>query len=114
MYNLPDTEVWAILLGPGETYEQQCGGYSCRQESAQGHLVNMGDAQAENRLYKFFTGALWSGWCDDGIDEETAKHIEQVVPRFSVNRNKLVDSCEAWIHGFAEGKPAILVWENSD
>ena len=114
MYNIPNTEVWAILLGPGKIYEQQCGGYSCRQESAQGQLINMESAQTANRLYKFFMGAFWGGWCYDGIDEETAKYIEQVVPRFSVNRNKLKDSCEAWIHGFVGGEPAVLTWENSD
>jgi len=105
-------DIYAIIRGDGEIWENQCGGYACNQRSAKGTLQKLnGDGSL---LYDFFTGEKYGGWCSDGIDEETADFIEKIVPEFKVNREKLDDSCEAWIVGFANNKDAVLVWGNSD
>lgn len=105
-------DIHAIILGDGDEWHNQCGGYACHQRYAHGTLHKLdGD---EIILSDFFTGEKYSGWCDDGIDAETASYIEAIVPDFKVDRDKFDESCEAWIHGFVNGKAAILVWGNSD
>ena len=111
---VPD-DVHAILIAEGgnrKEWENQCGGYACIHRSAQGTLQKLnGDS---GKLLDFFTGGKYHGWCDGGIDAETADFIEQVVPEFIVDRDNLDNSCEAWILGTVNGKYAVLVWENSD
>lgn len=114
MYNIEDGSVWAIVLGDGPEYEQQCGGYACRQEAARGVLVKLAGSDQEDALRSFFTGDKWCGWCDTGIDEETAAFIEKTVPAFAVDRGMLSDSCEAWVWGFVAERSSVLVWKNSD
>ena len=90
----------------------------------------------QEELERYFMGKKWRGHCDDGIDEETADFVDTVLvssyvtKRLKVNREKLADSHEAWIHvvilppddrdidlqefyGFPSNI-GILTWENSD
>jgi hypothetical protein len=82
-----------------------------------------------------FTGPKWQGWCSEGLDEETACHLDALLAEsertkgIRVHRNHLEDSCEAWVYvtipdsrtqpafspfkGFKEAT-AILTWSNSD
>lgn len=110
----PDPGFSCIVLGEGEIHDNQCGGYACLQNSAQGTVYPICGMDAVGIMTAYFTGHKWNGWCSDGIDEEAAVFIEMVVPSFSVDRDKMKESCEAWVHGFFENKPAILIWENSD
>lgn len=107
--------VFVAIVGAGDVVVQQCGGYACTQEEVMAERVEkVGDAAAEERLLNHFTGEKWGGWCCDGIDESTARIVESIVPAFSVDRSRLQDSCEAWIHGNFGGREAILLWGNSD
>lgn len=117
-----------IILGPtGVSYYQQCGGFSCDERLAEGSLVLLNKNVLKDGnwhktlppLAEYFTSEKWHGWCDDGIDSETAdfidKHFEwsehQII---KVDRNRLHESCEAWIHVKIYYMPAILTWPNSD
>lgn len=116
--------LYAIILGAGSMWEQQCGGYACNQRKATGLLMGMeinieqGSVsfygEREKALSEYFTGPKWNGWCTNKIDEDTANFIEKIVPEFIVDRKTMNEDCEAWVLGFVNGKPAILVWENSD
>ncbi len=89
----------------------------------------------QEELERHFTGSKWKGNCNNKIDEETADFIDAVLvssyisKMLKVNRKKLADSFEAWIHviispddrdeyvqefyGFPSGF-GVLTWENSD
>ena len=108
----PEVGVYAIIFGDGPEWVHQAGGYACHQMTASGTLKEIrGD---EKELYNFFTGDKYGGWCSDGIDSETADFIESVVSGFTVDRDKLSDCEEAWILGFVDSSPAVLIWGNSD
>lgn len=111
---VPERGVSCIVLGTGKTWRQQCGGYACLQKSARGTVEAVGGDDLGNVLTDHFCGPKWGGWCANAIDEETAVFIESLVPRFAVDRAAFDKSCEAWVHGLLDGKPAILTWENSD
>ena len=114
---VPEHGVSCIVLGDGAEWRQQCGGYSCRQETANGGLVLIANDDVSNKLTDYFCGDKWNGWCTSGIDEETASFIESVLPsgsKFVVSRARFEDGCEAWVHGHLDGLPAVLVWQNSD
>ena len=123
----------------GVLYNAQVGGTSCLQLHVEGVYVPLLDElkgnEQEDKLLQFFTGDKWWGACSNGIDEATADFIDVVLAesyntRFlKVNRGKLKESCEAWIHvtRFPESAPepfhtilgfqtneAILTWANSD
>lgn len=114
-------------------YRNQTGGHACIPSDMEGYLVpfagEVGDAC--NRLSLLFTGPKWGGWCSDRIDEETADEIDSVLAHVTrrgeilVDRTKLNESWEAWVHVKINGpllslvehaKPsaAILTWSNSD
>lgn len=109
---VPNDGVKAIVLGDGEQWYVQCGGYACNRKEAIGILKSL--AGDEELISNHFTGEKYGGWCDHGIDNETADFIEKAVPEFTVHRGRLLDSCEAWIVGFIDSKLAILTWDNSD
>lgn len=111
---IPEGAVYAVIQGDGDIWEQQCGGFACDQKSAKGKLKQLAGGCEESKLLSFFTGEKWRGWCTDGIDADTADYIEATIPVFAVDRNRLNESCEAWIIGTLHGKPAVLVWGNSD
>ena len=114
---IPERGVSCIVLGEGVDWQQQCGGYTCRQEMARGALVLVANDDVANKLTDHFLGDKWGGWCSSGIDEETASFIEETLSaelKFVVSRARLEDDCEAWVHGHIDGAAAVLVWENCD
>lgn len=123
-----------ILPWPsGVIFQQQTGGYSCLQDSLEGVFVPLDDfAGHAQELLRHFTGPIWRGNCARGINTETADFIDATlgwIPGHStikVDRSRLADSHEAWIHvtiadpvstglleGFSAGS-AVLTWPNSD
>lgn len=127
-----------IILQPsGAFYTHETGGYACFHESAEGVFVPLHEETEENQeglLIAHFTGPKWEGWCDDGIDEQTAEYIDHVfslspaTDYLRVDRVRLDDSKEAWIYvrirepgensaspisGFGDSK-GVFVWGNSD
>ena len=104
--------VYVILLGDGDEWWAQCGGYACNHRSTNGEIIKVSDE--DSALMDYFTSGQWCGWCDSGIDEATAEFVERTIPVFSVDRARMAESCEAWIVGSYSGSPAILTWPNSD
>lgn len=117
----------------GVIYSNQTGGYACRQPKAEGVFIFLDEnifLDGEWRspmgdISKHFTGEKYNGWSEaamfegSGIDTETGDFIEERLRYFGlknilVNREKLKDSEEAWVHVIYYGEPAILTWENSD
>ncbi len=118
----------------GVVYQNQTGGYACYQHQLEGILVPLEGESADfyQKLNDFFFHGKWAGWCNDGIDEETAELIEETLRRnpgyeaIRVDRTKLEESHEAWVHvavedpsaigllGGFESFKAILTWPNSD
>ncbi len=124
------------LIVPSSTnvvYRNQTGGHACIPSDLEGYLIpfagEVGDAC--NRLRLLFTGLKWGGWCSDRIDEETADEVDSVLAHVArrgeilVDRTKLNESWEAWVHVKINGplvslveharpSAAILTWSNSD
>ena len=101
------TDLGLIILKPsGVLYGNQTGGYSCTQSSAEGYFVplNVEGINLEEQIHKYFIGEKWKGCCADGIDEETADFIDQVLIQsgftdyIKVDRSKLNLSHEAWVY----------------
>lgn len=131
--------VGLIISHPtGVWYSNQTGGYATLFPEFEGAFVllknSLIDQQAE--LKRYFTGSKWKGHCYNEIDDETADFVDAILAssyvtkRLKVNREKLVDSHEAWIHviilppderedelqefyGFPSNI-GVLTWENSD
>jgi hypothetical protein len=119
----------------GIVYVNQTGGHACYQCEQEGYLVPIGRQGKEqgtcDALVAHFTGSKWSGWCNDGIDAQTAGEIDRILAAgigregIVVDRDKLTESCEAWVHVYiteplvslvdhASPTFAILTWPNSD
>lgn len=133
------TGVGVILKSDaGIYYLNQTGGIACLQSIQQGFYVPI-NGEAENKeeeLSGFFGGPKWKGACHNGIDEDTAHFIDKVLSKsigsamFRVDRSKLKESHEAWIHvqvdfgrdvdGILDGfkqlgiETGIMTWMNSD
>jgi len=127
-----------IVLHPsGVYYSNQTGGHACLHPLAEGIFVPIRDdtLDLEKELKDYFVGPKWKGWCSEGIDEETATFVDDVLAKshltrdVTVNRNRIIDSHEAWVYvdyrnpktadwnseitGFGQCQ-AVLTWENSD
>jgi len=117
----------------GVIYRNQTGGHSCYQSEVEGYLVPIAGDRIEilERLTSHFTGPKWGGWCSHGIDDQTADEIDQLIAEFArrdgikVDRDKLQESWESWVHVRIHGQllslvknsnstTAILTWPNSD
>ena len=138
--------LFLILKWPsGFAYATQTGGLSCEQSWAEGILVPLGLAGQERLDERFGDGRTkYSGGCFNGIDDDDAAWIDSVLahldpafdrgPLITVDRSRLADSSEAWVHVRIGPHPerhprdtfdfwpfhgipaqeAILTWENSD
>ncbi len=124
------------LIMPASTgivYLNQTGGHACLQSQTEGYLVPLaGDVHNKcERLLSHFLSAKWGGWCSERIDEETADVIDDILAdmpgrgEIVVDRTKLSQSWEAWVHVKVNGPllalvehaaptEAILTWPNSD
>lgn len=129
----------------GVRYSNQVGGHSTNHPFIEGFIVPLstgGSAQnIENlcplavELFEyFFRGPKWKGNCYLGrMDEETADALDTLFKKYKptqhilVNRNRLYDSCESWVHVTLHYpdekyslfkdlpfKRGILTWPNSD
>jgi Family of unknown function (DUF6210) len=121
----------------GVKYTNQTGGHSCKHPEMEGAFFPLFDqiGSQQTELNRIFLSEKWRGWCDNGIDVETADRIDEILVSSSltrhlkVDRDRLAESCEAWIcvmfrpktkydesppyFGFSSGK-GVLTWENSD
>lgn len=125
----------------GVFFSNQTGGYACHHPQVEGVFVPLMDREAPycealEELERYFTGEKYGGWCDNGIDTETADFIDSLLATaiglqfIKVDRSMLADSEEAWVHaiiypnqyeprspvvhGFEDGVGAVLTWPNSD
>ena len=141
----PLKQLALILHEPtGIYYTNQAGGMACSHPEAEGVLVFVGDRF--NRIYDRLSYYSFSLLDDDreGLKKEDADYLDSIFMRkakyLRVDRSKLEESMEAWIHvvlelGFPkieEGdidpmfsglspfcsgfdcKSGILTWDNSD
>jgi hypothetical protein len=150
----PTIRLWAlkgiglIIAHPsGVLYGNQTGGHANFHMALEGvfvPLMDPGDADTyraklsgefvdqQSALDAYFMGPKWEGYCDAWIDDETADFVDKVLAgstatrRLKVDRDRMADSHEAWIHvvvpaddgyqlyeGFPGG-PGVLTWQNSD
>lgn len=117
-------------MDSGIRFTRQCGGHACHQEAVEGVYAPITPYKAtlfEDELDTHFIDipGKYQGWCCYGIDEETAQWLDQLLVkyadkhgRFTVNRDRLKESKEAWIHLYFEREnhfqKCILTWSNSD
>lgn len=112
---LNDTGIIVIMIGEhGSEFVTQCGGHACLKRKAVGEILQVATKDIEDKFTHFFLNGVWGGWCDRGIDEETALFIEGLIPNFLVDRSRMCESIEAWIFGYYNNKEAVLTWQNSD
>jgi len=131
-----------IKCPSGVCISNQTGGYACHHPEVEGVFVPLlADRGAPSntvlcQLERFFTEGKWGGWCENGIDAETADFMDSLLASsdelkfIKVDRALLADSEEAWVHvildpsrnempvpvmdGFEDGTAAVLTWPNSD
>ena len=116
-------------------YSHQCGGLACQQRELTGFLVPCADSSQMVKQFDshFYSGSKYNGHCHGGIDEEDAKFIDNQLAsighdHFSVDREMLAQSVEAWIHlrvncdipcipfcyNSDSSSRVVLIWQNSD
>ena len=116
-------------------YSDQCGGLACQQRELTGFLVPCAGSKQIVKQFAsyFYCGPKYNGDCHSGIDEEDAKFIDDKLAsmghdHFSVDREMLAQSVEAWIHlrvncdipcipfcyNSDPASRVVLIWQNSD
>ena len=125
----------------GIVYSNQAGGHACLQPQAEGCLAPIANDGGlapeysfrgpENELFEYFASL---GSCGAPLTETDAQQMEAIMRRpplwsgFSVDRDRLADSVEAWVfviieetdpspvlvEGLKHPVHAILTWTNSD
>lgn len=121
----------------GVSYSNETGGYDSLFPEYEGVFVPLKDPlmNQQEMLERYFIDAKRKERFCKNIDEETADFIDRVLAlsylskRLKVNREKLADSHEAWIHVviLADERDeylqefcrfpssyGVLTWENSD
>jgi hypothetical protein len=131
----PLRQLALIISEPsGVFYSNQVGGHSCQHPEEEGVLVFVGDAF--NSLYDEISSYPYNVW---EFQKKDADYLDQLFKRklkfVKVDRTRLKDSMEAWIHvvfehglpkpnkqslrnniyfsGF-DSKRGVLTWDNSD
>src|SRR5262245_43932351 len=106
-----------VKRSSGVLYTNQTGGYVCLQPMEEGVFVPLTQTlegraiEPERLLYEYFTGPKWRGHCANGIDDETADFIDDVLSKtvdtafITVDRSRLKDSHEAWVHVDVASQP---------
>jgi hypothetical protein len=128
--------VGVVIAHPsGVLYSNQAGGYLCSHPEMEGVFLPLAGQGSEwqTKLDRhFFYSEKYAGHCYRGIDEETARFLDDLLASspisrgITVDRTRLAESIEAWIHvtiasdagddaiaGFG-GATGVLTWENSD
>jgi len=133
LHTFPDLGV--IVKAPtGVIYSNQAGGYACLHPEVEGFFVPLRTPFGMRELHAL-QGIFPSGFdTDDGIDNETAEKLDWLLTRqglrcIRVDRSKLTESWEAWVHVTITGEldykmplestmpeklEAVLIWPNSD
>ena len=115
-------------LCPTIFLSQQTGGFCCLQHKVRGVFLPVPlDESTSTTLSEHFTDEKYGGWCDSGIDEDTADFLDNLFTsvqanfRIQVNRDRLEECEEAWIHVVLSGLngstgtiQAVFTWPNSD
>ena len=131
-FYLGDDIGFIIPCESGIKIQAQTGGYACHQQELQGAFVplvwllaayDLKKAQEakESRLQNYFFDGPHRGWCEDGINEEDADFLDSIlseiegkseilVLKILVNREKMKESHEAWVHVKIDGRDAIFTW----
>jgi len=136
LWNTPGLSL-LIPAKSGVVYANQTGGHHCHQQSMESILLSLFNRfdgiDQQSLLNQHFVSKL-HGWCGNGITDDTADFVDEVLratPYTSwlrVDRSRLLDSHEAWIFvqptelsgtetiefgdfQFSEG---VITWENSD
>ena len=117
------TGIGLIIEFPsGVLYTNQVGGYACLHPEIEGVFVPLTNSMVPQQevLEDFFSGPKWKGSCYSGIDEETADFIDAVFAKsfctqaLQVNRAKLADSVEAWVHVLVSPNQQSEMWSGFD
>lgn len=133
LHSFPDLGL-IVKAATGVIYSNQTGGFACRHSQVEGFFVPLRTYFGMRELHAL-QGIFPSGFdADDGIDEETATRLEWILDQqglqcVRVDRAKLAESWEAWIHVRLSGElgdkvpleeprpdtlEAVLTWPNSD
>jgi hypothetical protein len=103
-----------ILYPSGVLYSNQVGGVSCLKPEVEGIYVPLVNEvlNQEKMLNDYFTGIKWMGGCSGNMDFEDADFIDEVLAKsvfssfIKVDREKLSESCEAWVYVKLAQQPA--------
>jgi hypothetical protein len=116
-------------------YAHQCGGLACYDLKAEGFLVPCPNSLtiSEELHRHFYLGPKYKGNCYNGIDDEDAALIDELLASVNygilkVNRQLKCKSFEAWVHLKCDesvpcfpycynsnpNKDIVMIWENSD
>lgn len=104
--------VWLILKWPTHfAYSNQTGGHSCQQSWAEGLLVPLKDVAGktiDSLMALFAEHSKHQGWCANGLDDDDPEQIDAILAEhhhafkstrvITVDRERLGDSWEAWVH----------------
>ena len=103
------------LLGEGgEIVSSQTGGYACNHP-IQGGVVEIVSIELNDLVFVYFTTPnIYAGWCCGGMKTEDAAPLENLIPGFKLDLDHLDISQEAWVYGFYNELPCLLVFDNSD
>ncbi|MGK3996973.1 DUF6210 family protein [Sorangium sp. So ce1024] len=136
LVRLHDAGLGIIIQHPsGVLYTNQTCGHCCLQPELEGVYVPFDAEESWLRLNAYFEGPRYGGTgAMHGLDDEDAAFIESVlrdgrvgVP-LVVDRSRLKESHEAWVHVLIEGEESfslasgfgpyprrgVLTWPNSD
>jgi hypothetical protein len=130
LHDFPDLGL-IVKAATNVIYTNQTGGFACWHPEVEGFLVPLRTHLGLREL-----DALRSlcGDRDDGIDSETADQVESILASLGfkgirVDKSKLAESWESWIHVILSGElghtvplegvrperlEAVLTWPNSD
>ena len=123
-----------VKAATGVLYSNQAGGFACLHPEVEGFFVPLRTPfgmRELNALQDLFPSGFDA---EDGMDEETAERIDRLLTRqglkcIRVDRSKLAESWEAWVHVTVSGEldykvplegatparlEAVLTWPNSD
>lgn len=100
---------FVIPYPSGIEYYNVAGGLLCAQPSMEGFFLPFEGKQTTKlaqEILNYFLGPPWSGHCYSGLKESDADYLDSLFEKYedtksirlNVDRSKLKDSMEAWIH----------------
>jgi len=130
LHDFPDLGL-IVKAATNVIYTNQTGGFACWHPEVEGFLVPLRTHLGLRGLNALQSACIG---CDDGLNSETADALESMLARLGfkgirVDRSKLAESWESWIHVILSGElgfdvplegprperlEAVLTWPNSD